>query len=383
MYGYEGNQIKFKTCATSQVAPATDVASAAEATVTAATTVDTAIAANSAVAANPALAANSASGKSDIISSDMEKIESLLRTTYSSHYLETQVNAMCMHVISAGGKRMRPRLLMLAAKAIPSFNEERDAQNVYHIAAAIEMLHTATLVHDDVIDKATTRRGVTTLNDTSGNHPAVLAGDYLFTRCFHLLQYPRNFDVINAVNYTLSELVVGELFQLEHEGDLSLSREGYYHTIYAKTGVLFELASSVAAILIPEQQHLIPHLKEFGQQLGIAFQIKDDMLDYSANAAELGKDPGTDLQDQRITLPVLVALERSSGAAKEELSKSITEANLEGVRAAIADTNALELCQQEAEQAAAKAIAALDVLPDSPYRQALIALTHKAVARTH
>lgn len=316
-----------------------------------------------------------------LINKSLEKVEELLSATYTQHQLETAVNALCMHVINAGGKRIRPRLAVMSALALPHYNEELHYEKICHIAAAFEMLHTATLVHDDVIDKASMRRGQPTLNDTSGNHAAVLAGDYLFTRCFDLIAYPEEFGVIKALNRTLSELVVGELYQLENEGNSNISYETYYRTIYAKTGVLFELSASAPAIIIKEDSVLEAPLREYGRQLGIAFQIKDDMLDYSADAEALGKDPGTDLADGRITLPVLIALNHSNEQERKLLLEYIKEANLEAVNAAIARTNAMQECERQSQEACDKAIACLDVLEDSPYKQGLIAVCKKAVAR--
>lgn len=316
-----------------------------------------------------------------LINKSLERVEELLSATYTEHQLETAVNAMCMHVINAGGKRIRPRLAVMCALALPHYNEELHYEKICHIAAAFEMLHTATLVHDDVIDKASMRRGKPTLNDTSGNHAAVLAGDYLFTRCFDLIAYPEEFGVIKALNRTLSELVVGELYQLENEGNSNISYETYYRTIYAKTGVLFELSASAPAIIIKEDSALEAPLREYGRQLGIAFQIKDDMLDYSADAEALGKDPGTDLADGRITLPVLIALNHSNEQERKQLLEDIKEANLEAVMAAIERTNAMQECERQSLEACDKAIACLDVLEDSPYKQGLIAVCKKAVAR--
>lgn len=316
-----------------------------------------------------------------LINKSLERVEELLSATYTQHQLETAVNAMCMHVINAGGKRIRPRLAVMSAFALPHYNEGLHYEKICHIAAAFEMLHTATLVHDDVIDKASMRRGKATLNDTSGNHAAVLAGDYLFTRCFDLIAYPEEFGVIKALNRTLSELVVGELYQLENEGNSNISYETYYRTIYAKTGVLFELSASAPAIIIKEDSELEAPLREYGRQLGIAFQIKDDMLDYSADAEALGKDPGTDLADGRITLPVLIALNHSNEQERTQLLEDIKEANLDAVKAAIERTNAMQECERQSQEACDKAIACLDVLEDSPYKQGLIAVCKKAVAR--
>ncbi len=321
------------------------------------------------------------------VSANLSQVEYLLNATYTNHHLETQVNAMCMHVINAGGKRIRPRLVLTSAPALPGYDPKRDQENICHVAASIEILHTATLVHDDVIDKAPLRRGAPTLHELEGNHAAVLAGDYLFTRCFALLQRPRNFDIIAEISRTLSQLVVGELYQLEHEGDLNLSLETYYQTIYAKTGVLFELAASAPAFLVPESTDFIAPLKTFGRELGIAFQITDDILDYSSSSATLGKDVGTDLADQRITLPVLLALrsyERAGhNAAKEQLIAAVQQADLNAVRAAIEATDALAQCKEQAQAASERAQQALAALPESAARTLLSELALKAIARNH
>lgn len=311
----------------------------------------------------------------------LDRVEELLRATYTDHVLETQVNAMCQYVISAGGKRVRPRITMLTAYGLPHFNEELHLDKVCHIAASIEMLHAATLVHDDVIDKAPMRRGQPTLNETEGNHAAVLAGDYMFTRCFNLLEKAHDFDTIIALNHTLSQLVVGELYQLEHEGDLNLDLDTYYRTIYAKTGVLFELAAIEPAIFIKEDNNLIEPLREYGRQLGIAFQIKDDMLDYSADAQALGKDPGTDLADQRITLPVLLAMKNIEQSRRQQLLEDIQNVNIDAVKKAIDETGALELCEQEAIRASERAIDCLNALPESDYREGLAEISRMSVKR--
>lgn len=339
----------------------------------------------SAFAAAPAASALAAAQAE--ITQGLSQVEALLNATYTDHHLETQVNAMCMHVINAGGKRIRPRLVLSAAQALPGYDAVRDHENICHVAAAIEILHTATLVHDDVIDKAPQRRGAPTLHELNGNHAAVLAGDYLFTRCFSLLHRPRNFDIIAELSRTLSQLVVGELYQLEHEGDLNLSLETYYQTIYAKTGVLFELAASAPAFLIPDSTDFIDPLKTFGRELGIAFQITDDILDYSSTSDTLGKDIGTDLADQRITLPVLLALQTyeraNQQAAKDALIAAIKQADLDAVRAAIADTDAIAQCQAQAQAASERAQKALTVLPESAERSLLSELALKAIARSH
>lgn len=319
----------------------------------------------------------------DCIQAGMAQVEDLLNQTFTDHELETNVNTMCQHVIKAGGKRMRPRLVLLCAHATPALKPDADVHPIYRMAAAVELLHTATLVHDDVIDVSPMRRGQLTLNEKEGNHAAVLAGDYLFTRCFALIQDIENFTILKELNYALRMLVVGELFQLQHEGDLKLSLEQYQETIYCKTGVLFELAAIAPAIILNLPQEQIESFRSYGRNLGIAFQIKDDMLDYCADSEELGKNVGTDLKDQRITLPILVALQRSDENARKALIEAIEYQDFAKVKAAILSTNALDACQEEALKASQKAQAALSFLPDSPFKQELMLFATKAIERSH
>lgn len=317
----------------------------------------------------------------DCIQAGMAQVETILNQTFTDHELETNVNAMCQHVIKAGGKRMRPRLVLLCAHAIQHLNDT-EQESICHMAAAVELLHTATLVHDDVIDVSPMRRGQLTLNEKEGNHAAVLAGDYLFTRCFALIHNIENFTILRELNYALRMLVVGELFQLQHEGDLNLSLEQYQETIYCKTGVLFELASITPAIILNSPEEHINKLRDYGRYLGIAFQIKDDMLDYCADSQELGKEVGTDLKDKRITLPILAALQKSNEAQQKQLIEAVHSNNFAAVKQAIDRTCALEVCQQEALKSSQKAQEAIAFLPDSPFKQELLQLCIKAVERT-
>lgn len=316
----------------------------------------------------------------DCIQTGMTQVEELLNQTFTDHELETNVNAMCQHVIKAGGKRLRPRLVLLSAHALPQLDQSKLCA-IYSIAAAVELLHTATLVHDDVIDVSPMRRGQLTLNEQEGNHAAVLAGDYLFTRCFALVQNIESFAILRELNNALRMLVVGELFQLQHAGDLELSLEQYQKTIYCKTGVLFELAAIAPAIILECEQSTIESLRSFGRNLGIAFQIKDDMLDYSADSQELGKKVGTDLKDQRITLPILIALQRSNEQERTALMEAVRNQDFASVKAAILSTNALQGCQEAALDALKQAQDALSFLPDSPFKQEMLNTCQKAVER--
>ena len=315
-----------------------------------------------------------------LIGSEMKKVEATLVEGFSDSDLEAHVNSLCLSIINAGGKRMRPALVLLAAHLLPTYTDEEELA-VCKLAAGVELLHTATLIHDDVIDNSLMRRGHPTLNSTSGNHVAVLAGDYMFTRCFATIKDLKKADVLNIISDTLATLVTGELDQLKNEGDVNISVEDYYTTIYCKTGALFELSASAPAVYLGEEEKYITALKNYGRYLGNAFQIIDDCLDYSSDSKTLGKNAGEDLQDKRITLPVIFALQRCSEAEKEILIKAIENADLETVVSYINKYDTLKECKKAAEQSGEQAVKELNVFPENEYKQALISLVQRALNR--
>ena len=315
-----------------------------------------------------------------LIGSEMKKVEATLVEGFSDSDLEAHVNSLCLSIINAGGKRMRPALVLLAAHLLPTYTDEEEIA-VCKLAAGVELLHTATLIHDDVIDNSLMRRGHPTLNSTSGNHVAVLAGDYMFTRCFATIKDLKKADVLNIISDTLATLVTGELDQLKKEGDVNISVDDYYTTIYCKTGALFELSASAPAVYLGEEEKYITALKNYGRYLGNAFQIIDDCLDYSSDSKTLGKNAGEDLQDKRITLPVIFALQRCSEAEKEILIKAIENADLETVICYINKYDTLKECKKAAEQSGEQAVKELNVFPENEYKQALISLVQRALNR--
>ncbi|MGN0902207.1 MAG: polyprenyl synthetase family protein [Succinivibrio sp.] len=310
---------------------------------------------------------------------DLEKVEDILNTLISDSSTEANVNAMCQHVVKAGGKRIRPRLSILTYHALQGGSD--NYSKMLHFAAASELLHTATLVHDDVIDKATTRRGAKTLNDTSGNHAAVLAGDYLFTRCFVCLHNINCNELYNLVNSTLAALVRGELNQLENKGKVNLSIDDYLKTIYCKTGALFEMATSGVAILNGENEDVIKALALYGKQLGIAFQVADDLLDYTSDPKVLGKDTGEDLSDGRITLPVILALRDCNDEERSGLAKAVENNSFETVKDFIEKKDSIRKSLEFALDAVKNAQNALSCLEDNEFKKALTDLALKAAKR--
>ena len=315
----------------------------------------------------------------EIIKTSLDKVEKILSNLLTGSDMEEHVNSMCLSVVKAGGKRIRPKLALASFYALNQKQEQNEL--VEYFAAACELLHTASLVHDDVIDKATIRRGVKTLNETDGNHAAVLAGDYLFTKCFLCLNNIKKPEIFTEINNTLATLVSGELAQLKNQNKLNISIDDYLQTIYSKTGALFELATSGSAIILECDENTVNAFKEYGKQLGIAFQVADDILDYSSDNEILGKSVGEDLIDGRITLPLIYALQSVDNSDRSDLENAIKDGNFMKVLDYIVKTGSLEKSHQFALNAAKNAKKAIGFLDDSEYKDLLFSLADKAANR--
>ena len=315
----------------------------------------------------------------EIIKTSLDKVEKILSNLLTGSDMEEHVNSMCLSVVKAGGKRIRPKLALASFYALNQKQEQNEL--VEYFAAACELLHTASLVHDDVIDKATIRRGVKTLNETDGNHAAVLAGDYLFTKCFLCLNNIKKPEIFTEINNTLATLVSGELAQLKNQNKLNISIDDYLQTIYSKTGALFELATSGSAIILECDENTVNAFKEYGKQLGIAFQVADDILDYSSDNEILGKSVGEDLIDGRVTLPLIYALQSVDNSDRSDLENAIKDGNFMKVLDYIVKTGSLEKSHQFALNAAENAKKAIGFLDDSEYKDLLFSLADKAANR--
>ena len=315
----------------------------------------------------------------EIIKTSLDKVEKILSNLLTGSDMEEHVNSMCLSVVKAGGKRIRPKLALASFYALNQKQEQNEL--VEYFAAACELLHTASLVHDDVIDKATIRRGVKTLNETDGNHAAVLAGDYLFTKCFLCLNNIKKPEIFTEINNTLATLVSGELAQLKNQNKLNISIDDYLQTIYCKTGALFELATSGSAIILECDENTVNAFKEYGKQLGIAFQVADDILDYSSDNEILGKSVGEDLIDGRVTLPLIYALQAVENSDRCDLEAAIKDGNFMKVLDYIVKTGSLEKSHQFALNAAENAKNAICFLDDSEYKELLFSLADKAANR--
>lgn len=291
------------------------------------------------------------------------------------------INQLGYYIISGGGKRIRPMIAVLAARAL-------DYQGHGHItvAALIEFIHTATLLHDDVVDESDLRRGKATANAAFGNAASVLVGDFIYTRAFQMMTSLDSMRILQLMASATNVIAEGEVQQLMNCNDPDISEDNYMQVIYSKTARLFEAAAQSSAILAgaSEQQELA--MQDYGRYLGTAFQLIDDLLDYSAGN-ELGKNLGDDLNEGKPTLPLLHAMHNGTPEQAAMIRKAIEEGNgrdlLDPVLAAMQACGSLTYTQQRAEEEADKAIQALSCISDSPYREALIGLAHLAVHRNH
>ena len=284
------------------------------------------------------------------------------------------------YIISAGGKRLRPLVVLLSARACGA-----DSSEQHSLAAIIEFLHTATLLHDDVVDTSDLRRGRSTANALWGNAPSVLVGDFLYSRAFEMMVVLGNMQVMQILANATNVIAEGEVLQLSKVRDANTDEATYMEVIRSKTAMLFEAASHSAAVLAGAKADQIEALREFGDALGIAFQLMDDLLDYSGDAAEMGKNVGDDLAEGKPTLPLIYTMrhgtEEQAALVRQAIQKGGTE-DITPIREAVTASGALDYTARLAQQHADRAIALLDTLPASEYRDALEQLARFAVKRS-
>lgn len=291
------------------------------------------------------------------------------------------VNQLGFYIISGGGKRMRPMLTVLAARAL---NYQGDAH--IKLASIIEFIHTATLLHDDVVDESDLRRGRDTANALFGNAASVLVGDFLYTRAFQMMAEIGNLRVMEILAETTNVIAEGEVMQLMNCNDPHLSEEAYFNVIYCKTAKLFEAATRLPAILSAANESIESALQDYGRYLGTAFQIIDDVMDYTAASDVMGKSVGDDLAEGKTTLPLIHAIRTANDEQRQLLTRAIMERNgldyLEQIQEILKQTGAFDYSRNKAEDEIRKAKLALSILPDTPYRQALMSLADLAVNRS-
>ncbi|MEI7784457.1 MAG: polyprenyl synthetase family protein [Betaproteobacteria bacterium] len=289
------------------------------------------------------------------------------------------VGQISRYIVAAGGKRLRPALLLLMCGALGCRSEQR-----LNLAAVVEFIHTATLLHDDVVDESTLRRGRPTANEAFGNPASVLVGDFLYSRAFQMMVLAKNMRVMEVLSEATNVIAEGEVQQLMNMHDASLSEADYLSVIRSKTAKLFEASARLAAILAGSDLATEAACAEYGQALGTAFQVIDDALDYDGDVAAMGKNLGDDLREGKVTLPLIVAMERCSPAERELIRAAIEEGGadqLEQIVAIVNKTGALQITHERAAQEAQRAMAALTGLPDNAHRRALNDLAAQLLQR--
>lgn len=312
-----------------------------------------------------------------LVSDDMAAVDKLISTSLESDV--ALVSQVSRYIVTSGGKRLRPLLVLLAARAL-------GYQGDQHIrsAAIIEFIHTATLLHDDVVDSSAQRRGKETANTVFGNQASVLVGDFLYSRAFQMMVGIDSMQIMRILADATNTIAAGEVMQLMNVHDPDTTEESYQHVIYRKTARLFEAGAQIAAVLADREPGDEAAMVRYGQNLGAAFQLVDDVLDYDSSATELGKNLGDDLAEGKATLPLIYAMREARPADKELIRNAIVEGGLgqlEKIQAIIESTGALQYTAARAQEAADSAIAALSDLPDSDYKQALIAIVVFSVQR--
>jgi len=283
------------------------------------------------------------------------------------------------YIVDAGGKRLRPLLVLLCAGAVAPIDREHTT-----LAAVIEFIHTATLLHDDVVDISSLRRGRATANAKWGNAPSVLVGDFLYSRAFQLLVALGNMSLMQLLADTTNTIAEGEVLQLTKAGDPTTTEEAYFKVIENKTAVLFAAATKGAALLSTQPTNIADALYRYGLNLGIAFQLADDVLDYLGDPQKMGKNIGDDLSEGKPTLPLITTIQRGSDEEKALVQAAITDRNAAAIDAiirAVQRCGALEYTMERARHYANEAEQALQELPSSQHKEALLRLCKLAVDR--
>jgi octaprenyl-diphosphate synthase len=313
-----------------------------------------------------------------LVATDLAAVDAEIRRQLSSDVaLVSQVGE---YIVGAGGKRLRPLLVVLAARAA-------GATDSAHIPAAalIEFIHTATLLHDDVVDDSAKRRGRDTVNEAFGNPASVLVGDFLYSRAFQMMAALDSPALIRVMADATNTIAAGEVMQLMNSGDPDTTEIRYMEVIYRKTARLFEAGAQIAAIVAHAPAPVEGALARYGKHLGIAFQLVDDALDYRGDTEELGKNVGDDLAEGKPTLPLIHALKRSAPDQAAMIRSVIEQGGTEDqapIRAVVESTGGLDYTARLAENEASRAIEVLAEIPASAYREGLAALARYAVSRS-
>jgi octaprenyl-diphosphate synthase len=291
------------------------------------------------------------------------------------------VGSVSQYIIQAGGKRLRPVLLLLCCGALGFKGAQR-----FNMAAVVEFIHTATLLHDDVVDESDLRRGNATANAKFGNPASVLVGDFLYSRAFQMMVEGQNMRIMQVLADATNVIAEGEVMQLMNMHNAELDEAGYLQVIRSKTAKLFEASAMVGAILAGADKEMENACATYGQALGTAFQVIDDVLDYTGDATLMGKNVGDDLREGKATLPLISAMQRGTTEQRHIVRTAIETGNvtmLDQIVSIVQSTGALEVAHSAAQQEARRAIDAARLLPDGPHTESLIELASQLLHRDH
>lgn len=325
--------------------------------------------------------AQSASQNSIIqsISGDLDAVNAVIRRQLHSDV--PLVNQIAEYIISAGGKRIRPVLVLLLANAYGYRGSHH-----YELAAVVEFIHTATLLHDDVVDESSLRRGRQTANALFGNAASVLVGDFVYSRAFQMMVAVENMRVMQILADATNVIAEGEVLQLLNMHDPDVTEERYLQVIRSKTAKLFEAAAQLGALIAGASDDAIEAAAEYGRSLGTAFQLIDDVLDYSGNATDIGKNVGDDLREGKPTLPLIYLMQHGTTEQRQLVRSCIEtgdEQHFNEILSAITSSGALAYTKGEAEKAAQRAANSISSLPHSQFKDSLVQLCAFAVERNH
>lgn len=311
---------------------------------------------------------------------DMQAVNQLIQQQVDSDV--ALINQLGFYIVNSGGKRLRPLLTVLSARAMGIGNNDH-----HTLAAIVEFIHTATLLHDDVVDESTMRRGRETANAIFGNQASVLVGDFLYTRSFQMMVSLKRMRVMEILSEATNQIAEGEVLQLMNCNDASTTEARYFDVIYGKTARLFEAATQLAAVLTDKDEDIEHAMQEYGKHLGTAFQLADDILDYMADSEEMGKNAGDDLAEGKPTLPLLYAMwhaknDDDKALIQEAIEQSNGLPHLTRIQGIMKETGALDYTRECAQKEVQMAIDSLNAIEDSEYKEALIALAHISIERT-
>lgn len=314
-----------------------------------------------------------------LVEKDLQAIDDFIVSQLSSNI--PMVNHIIEYVLSCGGKRIRPLVLLLSASAL-----NPNDQKYINLAAVIELIHTATLLHDDVVDSSTLRRGHKTANIIWGNDASVLVGDFLYSRAFQIVVDIKNQRILDIFAKATHYIAEGEIMQLVNCNNPETTEDFYFEIINRKTAKLFEIAAQLGALLVSDEAEKITALQRYGLHLGLAYQLIDDALDYSPATDKTGKNIGQDIADGKTTLPLIYAMQKTTGKELKMIQTAIkkgSKKNLQSILSIIESTEAIQYTAETAKRHAELAKQALSSLPLSPYKKALEDLSDFVVNRNY